>query len=287
MLKKRFYPIMTFWLLCWSCDPAYDKKGIKLEFLWETDSILTTAESVIYDSLNDVIFVSCINGLPSTAKDNDGFIAMVGLDSGKILDLLYIPEVNAPKGMSIWGDLMYATDVDEVVMISLDDAIPIFRNTIDHSEFLNDILLGPTSKLYISDTEKDPIFVMNSDSITRIIKLDSAAGPNGLLMRDKKLLWTGFKNGTLNELDLETGKSNLMADSLGMADGIAIYNGKILVSDWNGALYHVKENGEIISLLELEYGINAAGIFVIAEKDLLLIPTFSSNTVRAYRISGT
>src|SRR6187431_1344942 len=69
-----------------------------LERAWETDATLTTAESVLYDKANDVLYVSCINGVPPDKKDGDGFISRVALD-GKIKDLKWVTGLNGPKGM--------------------------------------------------------------------------------------------------------------------------------------------------------------------------------------------
>jgi hypothetical protein len=53
---------------------------------------------VYHDTSADVLYVSCINGVPADKKDEDGFIAKVGMD-GKIINLKWATGLSAPKGM--------------------------------------------------------------------------------------------------------------------------------------------------------------------------------------------
>src|SRR3989441_12055605 len=77
-----------------------------------------TPESVLYDSAQDVYFVSNINGSP-TAKDNNGFISRVRPD-GAVENLKFIEgghngvTLHAPKGMALRGDTLWVADIDVV-----------------------------------------------------------------------------------------------------------------------------------------------------------------------------
>ena len=46
---------------------------------WETDTVMTTAESTLYDEASDIIYVSNIQGDHST-KDGEGFISTLRPD---------------------------------------------------------------------------------------------------------------------------------------------------------------------------------------------------------------
>ncbi len=59
----------------------------------------------------------------------------------------------------------------------------------------------------------------------------------------------------------------------------------LLVSHWEGQVYVVSPEGEIIEVLDtLPEQINAADFEYIREQNLLLIPTFVDNRVMAYRL---
>src|SRR2546428_4593968 len=70
-----------------------------------------TPESVLHDSVQDIYFVSNINGSP-TAKDNNGFISRVKPD-GAVENLKFIEggrsgiTLNAPKGLALAGDTLW------------------------------------------------------------------------------------------------------------------------------------------------------------------------------------
>jgi hypothetical protein len=50
---------------------------------WQTDTLLKTPESVLYDAKGGILYVSNIDGAPD-GKDGKGSIGKVGLD-GKII----------------------------------------------------------------------------------------------------------------------------------------------------------------------------------------------------------
>ena len=55
-----------------------------MEIIWETEKIFELPESVIYDSKNDVLYVSNITDHPFK-KDGTGYISKIGLD-GSIME---------------------------------------------------------------------------------------------------------------------------------------------------------------------------------------------------------
>src|SRR5688572_13044991 len=66
---------------------------VTLTLKWETDTLLTTCESVIYDKERDVLYVANINGAPD-GKDGNGFISKVSLD-GKITEAQWVKGMDA------------------------------------------------------------------------------------------------------------------------------------------------------------------------------------------------
>ena len=55
-----------------------------VEIVWETEKIFELPESVIYDSTNDVLYVSNITDHP-LKKDGTGYISKIGVD-GNIIE---------------------------------------------------------------------------------------------------------------------------------------------------------------------------------------------------------
>jgi len=63
--------------------------------------------------------------------------------------------------------------------------------------------------------------------------------------------------------------------------------GNYLVSHWEGQVYRISPDGEVVELLDaLPLGWNTADFEYLPEENLLLIPTFMDNRVRAVRLEG-
>ena len=58
----------------------------QVQKLWETPAQLKTPESVLYEPIENVLFVSSIDGKPDE-KDGQGFVSKVSPADGSILEL--------------------------------------------------------------------------------------------------------------------------------------------------------------------------------------------------------
>ncbi|NBW36855.1 MAG: hypothetical protein EBR30_17885 [Cytophagia bacterium] len=148
-----------------------------LTLKWETDTVLTTCESVIYDSANQVLYVANINGQP-TDKDGNGFIAKLGLD-GKIVQAQWVTGMDAPKGMGIYNGKLFVSDINRIHEIDI--ATGAIANTIvvDSAQFLNDITIDANGKVYVSDSNVGNILVLENGVVSEYVS--GVAGVNGLL----------------------------------------------------------------------------------------------------------
>mgnify|MGYP006000974093 FL=1 len=88
-------------------------------------------------------------------------------------------------------------------------------------------------------------------------------------------------------IDLATKEYIIKTDSIGAGDGVAPDgDGHYLVSDWNGEIFHV--NGESWTkksiLSTKQDSVQSADITYIADQNMVLVPTFFTNKVAAYRL---
>ena len=81
-MMKKILPLLCSALLMLSCNTqksadsgseSASDHSFSLTELWRTDTLLSTCESVLYSKSNNVLFVSCINGVPSEKTDWDLF----------------------------------------------------------------------------------------------------------------------------------------------------------------------------------------------------------------------
>ena len=251
-----------------------------LDFVWKTPKGLNVPESVMYDEKNQVLYVSNINGKP-TLKNNKGFITKIGL-AGSILTLDWLTGLNAPKGMGIFGDTLYVTDIDRVLGIQITTGAIIETWNVQGAQFLNDIAIDSHGTVFISDMKTQTIHSITTGQLDTFLVLNYTR-PNGLLMRGQTLL-VGTAQGIVS-IDTLDKSIALEIEHQGGIDGLKpVGEGRFIVSDWKGKIQIIEKNKPAVMLLDTsEQKINAADFEYIPDKNLLMVPTFFSNAVVAYQ----
>lgn len=299
MKKSQFYLILV--LTIFSCKPSTsvteETKTISadtlpggvinipgLERLWETEATLTTAESVLYDKTNNLMYVSCINGVPPDKKDGDGFISRITLD-GKIKDLKWVTGLSGPKGMGQFGNTLYVTDIDRLVAIDVTTGKISQTWNVRGAQYLNDIHVIEDGTVYFTDSNTSSIYSLMNGKVEVVYADEALGGTNGIFVEGNMMYLAGSMSGNFYRMDLSTKKIENVATDVPGGDGVERYGDAFLVSNWNGQVYHISSSGEVTLLLDSqEAKLNAADIEVIADKKLLLVPTFFGNTVTAYQL---
>jgi sugar lactone lactonase YvrE len=281
---KKFIPFILLLLVIAACETKKSETSSApaLTLKWETDTLLTTSESVIYDEANDVLYVSNINGVPD-AKDGNGFISIVSL-AGKITNLNWVTGLDAPKGLGIYTGKLYVADIDRVHEIEIASGKVLNSFNADGAKFLNDIAVSSNGKVYVSDTGAGEVLVLENGVFSKL--LTGLDGPNGLFVEGDALLVALWNSKTLNWVDLASKQLTMKADSLENPDGIeAIGNGAHLVSSWNGLVNYLDKDWNARIILDTQSSKRgAADIEYIQSKKLLLVPTFYKNSVAAYEL---
>lgn len=286
--------ITSIVLMAVACQPTKNKQENSeepieatvptLTKVWETDTLLLTSESVIYDAFRDVLYVSNINAVPPTAKDNDGFISIVSTD-GEIINQQWVTEISAPKGMGIFDSSLFVTNIDEIVEIDIPSGVIISRYPIEGAAFLNDISVSSENEVFISDTGTNTIHVLQNGTVKTWLSDTTLVGPNGLLHQGSHIMTASFFGDEFSRIDINTQMKEVITDSIPGGDGIVAYGEHYLVSNWNGEVHFVDNLGNRTLLLDTKAeGLNAADICYLPERSLLLIPTFFGNTVAAYEV---
>lgn len=260
---------------------------VSLEEVWSTDTTsLQTPESVLYDTGNNVLYVSCINEVPPAAKDGDGYIAQVSPEDGSIIEEKWVTGLNAPKGMGIYDGKLYVSDINQLVVIDIESGSIKDTYQIDEAEFLNDIAVDNDGLVYISDSGKDRIYRLEDEQITVWTENVNLGGPNGLFHDGEKMMVASFNKGNFNEVDFTTEEVKPVVDSIPGGDGVVKVGVDFIVSNWNGEVYYVTSDYRTKKILDTrEVGSNAADIEFMEDKNILLVPTFFGNSVVAYKVT--
>src|SRR5688572_7211307 len=178
-MKKLFLPFLVAAVVvaCQTGNQETVSSNVPtIKSLWQTDTVLTTVESVIYDPANDVLYVSNIAGEPST-KDGNGSIGKVGLD-GKVIAAQWIKGMDAPKGIGIWNGKLFVADIDRIHEVDIATATIANSHAVEGAQFLNDITVGSDGRVYISDMNTGIIHVLENGAVSKW--LEGLDAPNGL-----------------------------------------------------------------------------------------------------------
>lgn len=262
---------------------AADTGHPHLEQVWVTDTSLRAPESALWDSAAHLFYVSDING-DGSAKDGNGFISQLGPD-GHVLKLKWVTGLDAPKGLTRVGGTLYATDLDSLVIIDIATARVTSKVYVPGSSFLNDAVSDPAGYVYLSDTRQGKVFRYRDGKVSVLWGMPQMKGANGLLWWKDKL-WILTSDGIYSYQTGPGGKPLLYSDAVKNGDGLAAVNDSDLIASvWKGEVYYVHGDGSGQKLLDTQGNhANTADISFLAEKQLVIVPTFNGNTVAAYRL---
>ena len=290
---KTFLFLSAFALLVMSCgnrttpEPTgtVQETTWELTEIWRTDTLLSTCESVLFDEKGNRLFVSCINGMP-TDKNGQGFIAIVDLE-GTITALPWVEGLNAPKGMGMYGNTLYVTDIDELVLIDIAEGKVIERLPVEGASFLNDIDISEDGKVYFSDSNTGRLWIHEGGETA--LWLEGFERPNGLLVEKERVLLTSSGSSDLRSINRASGTDEVITTEIGAGDGLRFtgLEGHYLVSSWMGEVFLVFPDGSKQTLLlTSDQEINSADFGYHPEKNVVYVPTFFDNRVVAYQLTG-
>jgi sugar lactone lactonase YvrE len=151
----------------------------------------STPESVRYDSIADVYFVSNYNG-NAMEPDNNGFISRLTAD-GTIDSLRFIAggrdgvTLHAPRGLVIVGDTLWASDIDAVRGFDRRTGAPLASVDLGGLTpgFTNDLAAAPDGTLYLTDSGGGRVIRIRG-RVASVAFADRALGtPNGIAWDDR------------------------------------------------------------------------------------------------------
>ncbi|SNR56579.1 hypothetical protein [Flavobacterium sp. ov086] len=274
-MKKNIFYVLLLFIISFSGIAQHS-----LNRIWITDSILPIPESVLYDKTDQILYTSLMDGSPAE-RDGKGSIGKLATD-GKIINLNWIPGLNAPKGMAKFKNKLFVADLTEIVIIDIKQQKILKKITIDDSKILNDVTIDKKGVVYVSDPKVGRIFKLENDIAT--VYLENLNKPNGLKFIDTDLYF--LDNGSLYKMDDKKNKQLLAEGMDENTDGIEpIADSEFIVSCWTGVVYYVNKDGskEILSdTRKEEY--YSADIGLDNEKKIVYVPSLFKKTIAAYSL---
>lgn len=260
--------------------------------VWSLSDSVAAPESVYFDADSGLLFVSNISG-EGDKKDGVGWISKIGLD-GKPIQNKWVEGLNAPKGMRSTGDLLWVTDIDEVVALDKNTGTVRYRKKIDGSIFLNDIAIGDDGTVYVSDSLTSTIHQIKDGEPSVFMQGDELESPNGLLFKDGKLLvaswglttdWSTKVPGRLYVIDPKTKEiTYITKNPLGNLDGLEVdKDGNYIVTDWvAGKIFRIDGDGKSVAVYAGPTGL--ADLAFVPGKNMVVVPKMQENKIAAIRL---
>jgi sugar lactone lactonase YvrE len=284
---KKYISIVAIFIMMFQMSHSQTKKTeITLTKLWETDTVLKTAEAVRYHPEKDIIYVSNIGGVPPNKKDGDGYISLLSKD-GKIVEKDWVTGINAPKGLNFFNGKLFVGDIDTVVEIDVETGKIENIHPITNAVFINDLDINANGDIYVTDSQDEKIFKLVNGESSLWLDLKGFY-PNGILVEENRMLILSSSKGELIAIDKLTKEKTVLASGVRGGDGIVPINEGYLLSAFQGEIYFADKsmvNSPAVKLLDTRANkLNTADMSFISKENILLVPTFYGNTVVAYKL---
>lgn len=254
-------------------------QSINLEKIWEAKESLPVPESILYKADTKELYVSLIDG-SANVKDCKGGIAILNLD-GSMKNAHWVSGLNAPKGLAIYKNTLYVADLTAVISIDLITGKIKHKLEIQNAVFLNDLTVDNKGTLYVSDTRTNKIYQIKDNR--HELFLENVTSANGLKWMNKSLFVLA---GTeLWKIDKKKQVTVIARGFEKVGDGLEpIGNGEFIATCWAGIIYHVKKDGSIEKLQDVQGKMNTADLGYNPTDKIIYIPTFNQNSVIAYQL---
>ncbi len=276
-----------------SCNSTSKKKvdtatseapNYKLELLWESDTTMRTPESVLIDRKRDILYVACVNENP-WENDGNGFISKMD-KSGKVIDLKWIEGLNGPKGMGISGNSLFIADINTLVEANIETGQIINKIEIEGQPDINDITVADDGTVYVSGSGSVTIYKLEDGSLNSIFEGEEGERFNGLFWEKDRMLLLTSNSSIFYAIPWATMQAKVIATNMGHGDGIApVGDGGYICTNWKGAINYVSSKGIATELINTEtIGENNADADFSIEEQILYVPTFFKNQIKAYKL---
>jgi hypothetical protein len=285
-MKIYLIPAIAICMLACNSAPKTEEASSEttehqLTQTWETDSLLKTPESVLFNRLDSVLYVSNIDGKEPWAADSKGSIAKVSLD-GEIISAEWVAGLDAPKGLGMHNGKLFVADIKNLAIIDIATGKLEKKVLFADAQGLNDVTIDPAGVVYVSDSPGKQVFRYVDDKVELLLK--DLKGPNGLLYHNSALYV--LDAGGMFKMADDKSLTKIADGMEGNTDGLENIGGDdYIISCWEGAIWYVKTDGSKQLLLDAKKeGFSTADIGINRVTRTIYVPTFFRNTVKAFEV---
>jgi sugar lactone lactonase YvrE len=254
-----------------------------LRELWRHEVGNRLPESVVHDPRRGELYVT------HYFRGGNEFISRISTD-GRILEREWITGLERPTGLVIHGDRLWAVERRALVEIDIEAGAILHRHPIPEPGFPNDVAFADDGTAFVTDTRADRIYRFRDGEFQTWLEGEGVLSPNGILVDGDQLLFGTSADGRLQRAGIADGTVETVAR---IGDGVNVDGlrpdgqGNYLVSDFNGRLFRVTPEGEVVKLLDTTAsGAKCADFEYVPEANLLVVPGLFDNRLTAYAFRG-
>jgi sugar lactone lactonase YvrE len=195
--------------------------------------------------------------------------------------------LHGPRGMFITGDSLWVADADGVHVFH--------RRTGSHVRFvdmrrfspgfLNDIVQGPDSAIYITDTGASRVYRIAGDSVASVIGDDKLGAPNGITWdaANTRFLLASWNAGApIRAWDGRSGITEIGSAGGGRNDGIEIVGDLVLIASQSDSSINVLQDGTVRRAIRVPGA--PADIGIDTRRSRVAVPYVALNRVDIWEI---
>lgn len=253
----------------------------RLHKIWETSVGLETPESAYYHKPSDKIYVSNIAG-KGWEKDSVGFISILNAN-GEFEKLKWVEGLHAPKGIGIYKERLYVSDIDRLVEIDIPSGRILKTYTHFKAVNLNDVAIDNRGLVYVTDSKNKCIFFLKNDSLQLFLESEELVRLNGIFI-EGNLLLCGTNDSKFISIDKKKKTIAVLRTDVPYIDGlIKVDGGNYIASNFKGLIVLIDVKRGVEKLLDSTINkVNAADLGYIKKSKLILVPTFNNHKLLAY-----
>jgi hypothetical protein len=106
----------------------------QITLIWESDTIASNPESIVYDQTSDCCYVSNFGSNPADGMNyNEDFITKFDL-KGEVLEKRFIQNLTAPTGLCLHNDFLYIVERFGIVKRDLKNYKGAYREVLNTSK---------------------------------------------------------------------------------------------------------------------------------------------------------
>ncbi len=214
---------------------------------WSTTAAFESPESAVFSEKHGAIFVSNVSGYTTNGK---GFISRLSLTGG-IVTLKWLTGLNAPTGLAVEGDTLWAVDFNRLVKIDI-TATKIIGEfpAPDDNPLLNDVAITGEGDVFVTGSASNTVYQLVGGKLVPWLKDDKLLTyANGIYATQNAVVVAAYH---LVRINRETKQTEVLGDTKVLFDLEGVKpdskGGFIVSMIGDRPVYHLSSTGDLTPL---------------------------------------